>query len=141
MILVDTSIWIDHLHRTEAALVALLEEAEVCVHPMIIGELALGSLQDRSVVLALLADLPGVPIATHAEVLQLIESHAFYGTGLSLVDAHLLAALRLSGTTKLWTRDRRLQSAAKGLGVAAGRGADANAVDASCGSFESEHSR
>jgi predicted nucleic acid-binding protein len=120
MILVDTSIWIDHLHKTETGLVALLDDAEACIHPMIIGELALASLQDRSVILSLLADLPGVPIATHAEVLQLIESHALYGTGLSLVDAHLLAALRLSGTTRLWTRDRRLESAANRLEVAAG---------------------
>ena len=80
MILVDTSIWIDHLRRTEAGLVALLEEAEVCAHPMIIGELALGSLQDRSTILSLLADLPGVPVATHAEVLTFIELHTLYGT-------------------------------------------------------------
>ncbi len=119
MILVDTSIWIDHLHGTESRLVALLEDAEVCVHPMIIGELALGSLRDRSVVLALLGDLPGISVAAHAEVLQLIESHALYGTGLSLVDAHLLAAVRLSPAAKLWTRDHRLQSAAERLGVAA----------------------
>jgi predicted nucleic acid-binding protein len=119
MILVDTSIWIDHLRRTELDLVALLENAEVCVHPMIIGELALGSLRDRSVILSLLGDLPGIPVATDLEVLQLIESHALYGTGLSLVDAHLLAALRLSSTAKLWTRDRRLEAAAKRLGVAA----------------------
>jgi predicted nucleic acid-binding protein len=119
MILVDTSIWIDHMQRTEPDLVVLLENAEVCVHPMIIGELALGSLRDRSVILSLLGDLPGIPVATHAEVLQLIESHALYGTGLSFIDAHLLAALRLSSTAKLWTRDRRLESAAKRLGVAA----------------------
>ena len=119
MILVDTSIWIDHLHRTEPDLVAVLEEAEVCLHPMIIGELALGSLRDRSAILSMLADLPAVPVATHAEVLQLVESNALYGIGLSLVDAHLLAALRLTEATKLWTRDRRLHSAARRLGVAA----------------------
>jgi predicted nucleic acid-binding protein len=119
MILVDTSIWIDHLHRTEPDLVAVLEEAEVCLHPMIIGELALGSLRDRSAILTMLADLPAVPVATHAEVLQLIESNALYGTGLSLFDAHLLAALRLTEATKLWTRDRRLHSAARQLGFAA----------------------
>jgi predicted nucleic acid-binding protein len=118
MILVDTSIWIDHLQRIEPDLVALLENAEVCVHPMIIGELALGSFRDRSVILSLLGDLPGIPVATHSEVLQLIKSHALYGTGLSFIDAHLLAALRLSSTVKLWTRDRRLESAAKRLGVA-----------------------
>jgi hypothetical protein len=86
---------------------------------MIIGELALGSLRARSAILSMLADLPAVSVATHAEVLQLIEANALYGTGLSLVDAHLLAALRLTEATKLWTRDRRLHSAARRLGVAA----------------------
>jgi len=119
VILVDTSIWIDHLHRTDPILVDLLEEAQACVHPMIIGELALGSLRDRVVVLALLTDLPGIPVATHEEVLQLVESSALFGAGLSLVDAHLLAGVRLSESAQLWTRDRRLQSAAEQLGVAA----------------------
>ena len=119
MILVDTSIWIDHLHQTEPTLVALLGEGQACSHPMIIGELALGTLRDRTVVLALLADLPAVSTATHAEVLQLVESHALYGIGLSLVDAHLLAGVRLSAPSRLWTRDQRLRSAAQRLAVAA----------------------
>ena len=119
MILVDTSIWIDHLHQTEPTLVALLEEGQACSHPMIIGELALGTLRDRTVVLALLADLPAVSTATHAEVLQLVETHALHGTGLSLVDAHLLAGVRLSAPSRLWTRDQRLRSAAQRLSVAA----------------------
>ena len=119
MILVDTSIWIDHLHRSEAALSALLNEAQVCTHPMIIGELALGSLRDRQTILGLLSDLPSTPLATYAEVLRFVESHALYGIGLSLVDAHLLAALRLSSPDRLWTRDRRLRLAAEQLGVSA----------------------
>ena len=86
---------------------------------MIIGELALGSLRDRTSVLELLADLPGTPVATHAEVLPFVESHALYGIGLSLVDAHLLAALRLSPADRLWTRDLRLRLAADSLGVSA----------------------
>jgi predicted nucleic acid-binding protein len=119
MILVDTSIWIDHLHRSEAALSALLNEAQVCTHPMIIGELALGSLRDRTTILGLLSDLPSTPTATHAEVLALVELHALHGVGLSLVDAHLLAALRLSSRDRLWTRDRRLRGVADRLGVCA----------------------
>jgi predicted nucleic acid-binding protein len=119
MILVDTSIWINHLHRLEAVLSALLNEAQVCTHPMIIGELALGSLRDRKMILGLLSDLPSTPVATHAEVLQFVELHTLYGIGLSLVDAHLLAALRLSSTDRLWTRDRRLRLAAEKLGVSA----------------------
>lgn len=119
MILVDTSIWIDHLHRSEAALAVLLNKAEACTHPMVIGELALGSLRDRTTVLGLLSDLPVTPVATHAEVLRFVESHALSGIGLSLVDVHLLAALRLSPADRLWTRDRRLRLAANQLGVAA----------------------
>ena len=119
MILVDTSIWIDHLQRSEAALSVLLNEAQVCTHPMIIGELALGSLGDRKTILGLLSDLPGTPLATHAEVLTFVKLNALYGIGLSLVDAHLLAALRLSPADRLWTRDRRLRLAAESLGVAA----------------------
>jgi len=119
MILVDTSIWIDHLHRSDATLSVLLNESQVCTHPMIIGELALGSLRDRSTVLRLLSDLPSAPVATHAEVLLFVDGHALYGSGLSLVDAHLLAAARLSAADRLWTRDRRLRLAADELGVAA----------------------
>jgi predicted nucleic acid-binding protein len=119
MILVDTSIWIDHFHHSEAALSALLNEAEVCTHPMIVGELALGSLQDRRMILGLLSALPGTPMATPAEVLAFVEMHALSGVGLSLVDAHLLAALRLSSGDRLWTRDRRLRVAADKLSVSA----------------------
>jgi predicted nucleic acid-binding protein len=119
MILVDTSIWIDHLHRSDATLAALLVESQVCTHSMIIGELALGSLRDRQTILGLMSDLPSMPLATHAEVLSFVEAHALYGIGLSLVDAHILAALRLSPADRLWTRDRRLRLAADKLGVSA----------------------
>ena len=121
MILVDTAIWIDHLHRAEPRLVSLLQDAAVCVHPMVVGELALGSLRNRSDVLALLGHLPEVPLATHREVLDFVEVHRLHGVGLSLVDAHLLAALRLSETALLWTRDRRLRRAAERLDVLADR--------------------
>ena len=119
MILVDTSIWIDHLHRSEATLAVLLTEAKVCTHPMIIGELALGSLRDRKTILGLLSGLPSTQLATHAEVLSFVDAQVLYGIGLSLIDAHLLAALRLSSTDRLWTRDRRLRVAADKLGVSA----------------------
>jgi len=119
MILVDTSIWIDHLHRRKAALTALLNTSQVCTHPMIIGELALGSLRERQTILRLLSDLPSTPMATHAEVLSFVEINALFGIGLSLVDNHLLAALRLSPADRLWTRDRRLCTAANELGVSA----------------------
>jgi predicted nucleic acid-binding protein len=119
MILVDTSIWIDHLRRSEDTLSALLNDAQVCTHPMIIGELALGSLSDRRTILRLLSDLPSAPLATHAEVLSFVEAHTLFGIGLSLVDAHLLAAVRLSQSDRLWTRDRRLRRSSDELGVLA----------------------
>ena len=109
MILVDTAIWIDHFHRAEPRLVSLLQDAAVCAHPMVVGELALGSLRNRSEVLNLLGHLPEVPLATHREVLDFVDVHRLHGVGLSLVDAHLLAALRLSETALLWTRDQRLR--------------------------------
>jgi predicted nucleic acid-binding protein len=115
--LVDTSVWIDHLHRADARLVTLLADAEVCVHPMVVGELALGSLRDHHTVLSLLDALPGLSVATHGEVRHLVEAHALSGKGLSLVDAHLLAGLKMTSGTGLWTRDRRLRAAAVDLGV------------------------
>jgi predicted nucleic acid-binding protein len=117
VILVDTSIWIDHLRRSDPTLVALLHGSQVCSHPMIIGELALGSLRDRSTVLGLLTDLPRTPRATDAELLAFVERHALFGIGLSVVDAHLLAAVQLSSSDRLWTRDRRLRAAAERFGV------------------------
>jgi len=119
MILVDTSIWIDHLQRSDATLSALLDEARVCTHAMVVGELALGSLENRRTVLGLLSDLPGTPVATSAEVLSFVEQHGLDGLGLGVVDAHLLAAARLSAPNRLWTRDPRLRRAADQLGVAA----------------------
>ena len=117
MILVDTSVWIDHLHRADDRLVALLTDAEVCVHPMVVGELALGSLRDRRTVMSLLDELPTLSVASHSEVRHFVEAHALFGRGLSLVDVHLLAALRITPGSGLWTRDRRLHAAATDLAV------------------------
>lgn len=117
MVLVDTSIWIDHLHRAEVQLVELLNESRVAQHPMIVGELALGTLGDRKELLGLLAALPTANVASHAEVLHFVERNRLYGRGLSLVDAHLLASVLLTPGTRLWTRDKRLFSAAESFGV------------------------
>ncbi len=117
MILVDTSIWIDHLHRTEPQLGRLLEIGEVGVHPMVMGELAMGSLREREAVLDALAALPTPGQATTAEVLTLVERHALHSGGLAWVDAHLLAATLITPGARLWARDRRLRNAARDLGV------------------------
>ena len=118
-VIVDTSVWIDHLHAAEPRLRFLLQRNAVRVHPMIIAELALGSLSDRDSTLSLLASLPWAARADDRELLAFIERRQLFSRGLSLVDAHLLASALLDGSA-LWTHDRRLAEAAARLGVAAG---------------------
>ncbi|HWD59909.1 MAG TPA: PIN domain-containing protein [Stellaceae bacterium] len=119
MILVDSSIWIDHIRAPDELLTALLTRHEVLGHPFVIGEVAVGSIRNRDAVLASLQELPGAPIATDGDVLNLIEQHRLHGRGIGYVDAHLLAASRLTRGTSLWTRDRRLRDIATELGLAA----------------------
>lgn len=111
MILVDTSVWIDHLKRGNQRLRSLLQDDQVLCHPFVIGELACGNLHNRSEILHLLEALPGARLADHAEVLHLINSHRLYGQGLGWIDAHLLASAMLTGC-ELWTLDLRLHALA-----------------------------
>jgi predicted nucleic acid-binding protein len=117
VILVDSSIWVDHLRAGDEELAGLLRAEEVLMHPFVIGEIALGHLRRREADLALLHDLPVAALATDEEVLNLINSHRLFGTGIGYVDVHLLAAVRLTPRVILWTRDRRLAAAANLLGV------------------------
>ena len=117
MILADTSVWIDHLRRGEAELTTLLNQARVLVHPAVIGELALGQLSQRAEILDLLSNLPQATRPTEGEVLSLIETHRLFGRGIGYLDAHLLAATLLTADARLWTRDKRLASAASDLQV------------------------
>jgi predicted nucleic acid-binding protein len=119
VILVDTSIWVDHLRGGDQRLVVLLEDRLVLVHPHVIGELALGQLRQRQTILNDLADLPSANVAADDEVFRFIDESKLYGTGIGYIDAHLLAAVRLTPGTSIWTRDRRLQSAAEKLSLAA----------------------
>jgi len=116
MILVDTSIWIDHLRRGNDDLIALLKKVEVATHPFVIGELSCGKLKNRRAILALLDELPKVTIAEHEEVLGLVESRRLVGKGIGWMDAHLLASSLLSGTP-IWTADKKLRSLGAILGV------------------------
>ena len=118
MILVDTSVWVDHLRVGSERLIALLNGGEVLGHPFVMGELALGNLRGRDVFLSALGALPQVVVASDDEVLHLIDRQTLLGRGIGYVDAHLLAAARLTGT-RLWTRDRRLQAVATQSGLAA----------------------
>ncbi|MBM6575785.1 VapC toxin family PIN domain ribonuclease [Microvirga sp. SRT01] len=115
MILVDTSIWIDHLRSNQKPLVEALRTGLVLCHPFVIGELALGSLRDRAMVLAMLSELPQAAVAGTEEVLIFLEHHHLFGLGIGYIDAHLLASIRLTPNCQLWTRDRRLGDAADRL--------------------------
>lgn len=118
MILVDSSVWIDHLRASEPALVELLNAGQVLTHPFVIGELACGNLRNRTAVLSLLQDLPASPVATEEEVLFFIERHDLMGRGIGYVDANLLAAVSMAETGRLWTRDKRLRAVAESMSLA-----------------------
>jgi len=117
VILVDTSVWIDHLRRHNKTLAQLLHAGMVLTHPFVIGELALGDLRQREVVLTALSDLPCAGVATEPEVLHFIDQYALFGRGVGYVDVHLLAAVRLTPGVELWTNDKRLQKVAVQLGM------------------------
>jgi len=125
VILVDTSIWIDHLRAGDNALGELLDAGQVLTHPFVVGELALGNLRRRGDILFAMSSLPLATVVTATEVLQFIDSHRLFASGIGYVDAHLLAAAQLTPGTSLWTRDRQLNRAAHQLGLAMARRAQA----------------
>ena len=118
MILVDTSVWVDHFRIADDRLTSILLDGQVMGHAFVSGELACGNLRRRSDVLALLAALPQLPTLTSDDVMRFIDLHRLMGKGLGWVDAHLLASV-FASREQLWTRDRRLEAAAHRLGVAA----------------------
>ena len=117
MILVDTSIWVDHFRTGDRVLSRLLEGGLVLHHPWVTGEVALGHLVQRQEILVLLGSLPPAPVAEPAEILVFVERHQLMGRGVGYVDVHLLAAAQLAGAT-IWTRDTRLAAVATLLGQA-----------------------
>jgi len=119
MILVDTSIWIDHIRSSNVRLVSLLEADLVVMHPWVLGELASGNLADRPAMLYLLKSMPQAAPASDDELLFFMEKHCIWGKGVGYLDMHLLAAAALA-SLKIWTRDRRLGEVAALLGLHAG---------------------
>lgn len=118
MILVDTSVWVEHLrHAENIGLVPLLEAGAVCCHPWVIGELACGNLRARQEILTFLKGLPSLAVASDEEVLFFIDRHQLMGRGIGFVDVQLLASTALSGGGRLWTRDKRLLAVAHALGL------------------------
>lgn len=118
MILVDTSIWVDHLRAANSALVKQLNRMNVLSHPWVVGELALGGLRNEAEAVHLLRGLPQALVATDDEVLSLIDAESLQGAGIGYVDAQLLAATRITPGSALWTRDKRLADVAARLGLA-----------------------
>ncbi|WP_034858984.1 type II toxin-antitoxin system VapC family toxin [Sinorhizobium sojae] len=117
MILVDTSIWIDHFRHGDVELRKIIEDDRLLCHPVVIGELALGSLRDRGAVLAFLVAQREAFVATHDEVMTMIDRHLIFSMGIGYTDAHLLASTLLDRRSTLWTRDKRLAAAAQKAGV------------------------
>jgi hypothetical protein len=117
MVLVDTSVWVDHLRQGNRRLAELLEESLVVSHPFVVGELACGNLRNRREILGLLATLPVAPMAEQAEVLRFLDTERLYGCGLGWIDVHLLASARLMACS-LWSLDKPLVLAAESLRLA-----------------------
>ncbi len=116
MILVDTSVWIDHFHRRDEELKELLFSNHVCIHPFIIGELSCGSIGNRKEVLSLLRSLKIIDLVLEEEVFILIEERKLFGKGLGFIDIHLLASA-LINHVQIWTRDKSLKQIVRELGV------------------------
>ncbi len=118
MILVDTSVWIDHFRNNEPLLVSLLTSNNVLCHPFVRGELALGNLSQRHIILSALDNLPQAPVVFADETSRFIETHSLFGLGIGFIDVHLLASTQLAINAKLWTRDKHLLAAAMRLNLA-----------------------
>jgi hypothetical protein len=114
MVLVDTSVWIDHLRRRSERLAGLLEDGLIVCHPFVVGELACGHLARRAEMLALLQRLPTLALVSYDEALRFVDARHLAGSGLGWVDVHLLAAARVAGAA-VWTADRRLAKVADTL--------------------------
>ena len=117
MVLADSSVWIDHFRGLLDGLDDLLDARSIVMHDHVLGELALGSLRDRTKTLGDLANLPRAPLATDAEVMVFIESRRIFSRGIGYSDAHLLASAILSKPVTIWTKDIKLAAVAAALGV------------------------
>lgn len=118
MILADTSVWVDHLRKTDRELSKLLDRGAVLCHPFVIGELACGNMKNRKEILALLAALPKAETASHEEALHLVTDRKLCGKGIGWIDVHLLASALLSNCT-FWTKDKALRKISLAFNIGA----------------------
>lgn len=117
-VLADTSFWIDHIAGKQTPVAGLLMERRIALHPLVIGEIAMGSLQNRKYLIGELQKLPRVHVASNAEIMAMVEWHKLFGTGIGFIDAHLLAGMTLTADASLLTKDHRLHSQAERLKIA-----------------------
>ena len=117
IVLADTSIWIKHFREGNKQFTELLEQGLIACHPYIVGELACGSLKNRSEIIGLLEALPMAVVLEHSEVMELIEKQKLMSIGIGYIDTHLLGSSLLSDF-QLWTFDKSLQKAAKAMNIA-----------------------
>ncbi len=115
MILVDSSVWIDHFRKGSEELKELLHSNQVLLHDFVIGELALGNFRNRTAILQMLNNLPKAIPATADEIFLFIDKHRLYGLGIGYIDSHLLASAILT-QARLWTNDKKLKTIAAKLG-------------------------
>lgn len=117
MILVDTSVWVDHFRKRDAQLYQQLQRNNIAIHPFVVTELVLGTLPDRQKTTAYLDLLPMVKVALMSEVRRMIEAHSLFKRGIGFVDAHLIASTLITPHTVLWSRDKRLCDVAEAFGL------------------------
>ena len=119
MILVDTSVWVDHFRKKDPELIKQLQQNNVAIHPFVVAELTLGNLPDRRKTIASLDRLPTVELAELREVRRMIETHYLFQRGIGFVDAHLIASAFITSHTRIWSRDKSLRHVAETLGLGA----------------------
>jgi len=116
MVLVDTSVWVEHLRSGNIGLENLLNDDHVICHLFIVGELACGNFSNRSEILSLLQALPLANHAEHEEVMHFVENYSLMGKGLGYVDMHLIVAAMLN-RVPIWTLDKKLKGVSSKLGL------------------------
>ncbi|MGC1461189.1 MAG: type II toxin-antitoxin system VapC family toxin [Terracidiphilus sp.] len=117
MILADTTVWVEHLRSHNREMERCLNTGQIAMHPFVVAEIALGSLQNRRKRLEDMESLLSVEVAQLSEVRHMLEAHSLYSKGIGLTDAHMIASCLLTPGTQLWTRDAAMEKVARALGI------------------------
>lgn len=116
-IVADTNIWVFHWRTPNRLLLDMAADGEIWSHPIVIGELSMGTLRNRERTLWDLIRLGRPPLATDAETLRMVDGRRLWGRGIGWNDAKILASVVI-GNCLLWTGDKRLDDIAAEMGVA-----------------------